>query len=169
MPADVLIVNLVVLGVVLSADLGTRTITRLRIMRPLIVAAVAVVIFVRNPQTSGTGLTLELVGLVSGLILGAIGVRLLMVINTEERTTVAGAPYAAFWIVVIGARLLFTYGAEHWYTEPLGRWLITNHVTVDGLTDALVLFAIGMVLARALRFARALSVAPGPQAAQPAL
>jgi hypothetical protein len=34
--------------------------------------------------------------------------------------------------------------------------MATNRVTVDGLTDALVLFAIGMVLARVIRFARVL-------------
>ena len=172
MPTDVLIVNLAVLGVVLSADLGTREITWRRVLRPIIVSAVAVAIFVRSPQMSGDGLALELGGLASGVILGAIGARLLMVFRVDPRTgeptTIAGAGYAAFWIVVIGARLLFTYGAEHWYTETLGRWLITNHVTVDGLTDALVLFAIGMVLARAFRFARALSVGTGPQP-QPAL
>ena len=58
---------------------------------------------------------------------------------------------------MIGARLLFTYGANHWYSHALGGWMTTNGVTVDGLTDALVLLAIGMVLARAVRFARVLS------------
>ncbi len=57
---------------------------------------------------------------------------------------------------MIGARLSFTYGAYHWYSNALGRWMATNQVTVNGLTDALILLAVGMVLSRAVRFARVL-------------
>jgi hypothetical protein len=66
----------------------------------------------------------------------------------------------AVWILVIGARLLFTYGANHWYSHAIGQWLATNRVTVDALTDALILLAIGLVLARAVRFAYVLRNAP---------
>jgi hypothetical protein len=160
----ILIVNLAVLAAVLWADLGTKEVTRRRVVRPVIVTAIAVAIFVKNPQTSGNGLALELAGLVGGLILGAIGVRLLMVIRTDPGSgkpiSIAGAGYAAFWIVVIGARLLFTYGANHWYSHALGQWLTANRVTVDALTDALILLAIGLVLARAIRFAHVLRDAP---------
>lgn len=77
-------------------------------------------------------------------------------IKLGKPITIAGAAYAAFWVVVIGARLLFTYGANHWYTQSLGHWLATNRITDAGLTDGLILFAIGMVLARVIRFARIL-------------
>ena len=97
------ILNLVVLGVVLWADLGTREITWRRVLRSVIVSAIAVAIFLRNPQTAGNGLALELIGLASGLILGAIGSRRLMVFKAdpraEEPISTAGAGYAAFWIV----------------------------------------------------------------------
>jgi hypothetical protein len=163
-PTGVLIVNLAVLAAVLWADLGTKEVTRRRVIRPVIVTAIAVAIFVKNPQTSGNGLALELAGLGGGLILGAVGARLLMVIRTDPRTgkpvSIAGAGYAAFWIVVIGARLLFTYGANHWYSHSLGQWLASNRITVDALTDGLILLAIGLVLARAVRFARVLRSTP---------
>ncbi len=110
--------------------------------RPVIVAIVAVAIFVKSPQTSGRGLALELVGLAVGLALGALGSLLLMTIRRDSTTnkliSIAGAGYAAFWIIVIGARLLFTYGANHWYNHALGSWLFTNRITVDGLTDGLI-------------------------------
>jgi hypothetical protein len=171
--ADVLIVNLAVLGAVLWADLGTKEITWRRVLRPLVVSAVAIAIFVKSPQTSGNGLGVELVGLVAGLTLGTVGSLLLMAIRrdpgTEKFVSQAGAGYAAFWIVVIGLRLLFTYGANHWYAHALGQWLFTNRITVAGLTDGLILLAIGMVLARVLRFARVLRAqtaeTPGMQTA----
>jgi hypothetical protein len=79
------------------------------------VSAIAVVVFVKSPQTSGNGLALELVGLVSGLILGAIGANLLMDIRKDPRTG----------------------------------------------NDALILFAVGLVLARVVRFARVLGPGEG--------
>jgi len=122
--------NLAVLGAVLWADLGTKEITWRRVLRPVLVAAIAIAIFVKSPQTAGNGLTLELVGLVAGLALGAVGSLLLMVIRrdpgTKKLVSEAGAACAAFWIVVIGLRLLFTYGANHWYNHALGKWLFTN-------------------------------------------
>jgi hypothetical protein len=158
MSASIWIVNLAVLLAVLAADLGTREITRRRIVRPLIVSAVAIGLFVKSPQTSGTGLALELAGLGVGLGLGAFASRRLMTIREDDTTgtatSIAGAGYGVFWVIVIGARLLFTYGAEHWYTTALGQWLAAHQVTVAGLTDTLILLAIGMVLARVLRFAR---------------
>ncbi|MBV8712738.1 MAG: hypothetical protein JOY56_13215 [Solirubrobacterales bacterium] len=56
---------------------------------------------------------------------------------------------------MIGARLLFTYGANHWCSHALGQWLTSNQVTIAGLTDALIQVAIGMVLTRVARYARA--------------
>jgi hypothetical protein len=160
MSASILIVNLAVLTAVLAADLGTREITWRRVVRPLIVAAIAIAFFVKSPQTGGRGLAIEIAGLGVGLALGTIGSLRLMAIRHDDNAgrliSIAGVGYAAFWIVVIGARLIFTYGANHWYTQPLGHWLATNHITVSGLTDALILLAIGMVLARVVRFERVL-------------
>jgi hypothetical protein len=171
MSTAIWLVNLAVLIAVLGADLGTRQITRRRILRPLIVSAVAVAGFVKSPQSSGTGLALELAGLSVGLALGALGSHRLMTVRRDESAgtaaSIAGAGYAALWTGVIGARLVFSYGADHWYSAALGRWLAAHQVTVAGLTDALVLLAIGMVLARVMRFARVLGSVgrPDPHAA----
>ena len=35
-------------------------------------------------------------------------------------------PYAIFWVVVIGARAAFSYGAGHWFQGPLVSWAIAN-------------------------------------------
>ena len=72
---------------------------------------------------------------------------------TQQSMSVAGAAYGAFWAVVIGARLLFTYGANHWYHSQLGHWLVTNGITVDALTDALIFMAVAMAVTRTIRLA----------------
>ncbi len=72
---------------------------------------------------------------------------------SQQAVSTAGTAYAAFWTFVIGARLLFTYGANHWYTTQLGHWLFTNGITTDALTDALIFMALAMTCARTLRLA----------------
>jgi hypothetical protein len=72
---------------------------------------------------------------------------------SRRSMSVAGPAYGAFWTLVIGARLLFTYGANHWYHSQLGHWLITNGITVDALTDALIFMAVAMAVTRTIRLA----------------
>lgn len=157
MPAGVLIVNLAVLVAVLWADLGTRAITWSRALWPAVIAAIVIGIFFKSPQTAGRGLDLELGGLAVGLLLGVLAALRLMVIRvdpaTDEPVTEAGPGYAGFWITVIALRIVYTYGAHHWYAHPLGTWKLKNGITTNGITDALILLAIGLVLARVLRLA----------------
>ena len=68
-------------------------------------------------------------------------------------SSTAGAAYGAFWTVIIGARLLFTYGANHWYHAQIQHWMVTNGITVDALTDALIFMAVAMAVTRTLRLA----------------
>ena len=70
MPADVWIINLVVLAAVLEADLGHRRITFFRLIRPVLLAAGVVALFYKKIGTSGNGLTFELVLIVVGIALG---------------------------------------------------------------------------------------------------
>ena len=151
MDASVWIVNIVVLASVLGTDLGRRTVGTARLLRPAIAAAVIVPLYVKHPATSGSGLVLELAAAALGLLLGLGAVALLKVQHDPKDGTVytrAGAPYAVLWTSVIGARLLFVYGSNHWFTEQLGRWMVQNQVSVEALTDALVVMAIAMLLGR---------------------
>ncbi|NUR25410.1 MAG: hypothetical protein HOV83_06095 [Catenulispora sp.] len=151
MDISIWLVNGIVLASVLGTDLGRREVTRARLLRPAIVAAVIVPLYVKHPATSGTGLALELGGAALGLVLGLAAAALLKVRReegTEKVHTHAGAAYAALWSGVIGARVAFSYGAQHWFTEGLGRWMYAHQVSVDALTDALVVMAIAMLLGR---------------------
>ncbi|HEY2673438.1 MAG TPA: hypothetical protein VGJ07_24130 [Rugosimonospora sp.] len=168
---EAMIVNGVVLATVLASDLGpARKIGRMRILRPLIAAAVIIPLFVARPATNGTGLAVEIAGVVAGL-LGGLAAAALMHVHRDPTTGVpasrAGTGYAALWVAVIGARAAFSYGSVHWFSRQLVSWAIAHQVTVAAVTDGLIFMALVMVIARSLalgvRAARLPSPAPTPQ------
>jgi membrane protease YdiL (CAAX protease family) len=167
------IVNGVVLATVLASDLGpARTIGPMRMLRPVIAAAVIIPLFVSRPVTHGTGLAVEIAGAVAGLLAGLAAAALMTVYRnpqTGKPVSRAGWPYAIFWTVIVAARTAFSYGSVHWFNAPLVSWGIANHVTVAALTDALIFMAIMMVLVRTAGLrARASRVAAPALAAQSA-
>lgn len=149
---DAEIVNLVVLAAVLEADLGShRKIGGLRLLRPILLAVIIVPIFLDKITTHGGGLGVELAGVAAGLAGGLIALALMKVYRsskTGEPVSSAKWGYAVLWTAVIGARALFSYGAEHWFTHQLGSWLAANSIPSTAITNGLIFMAVAMVIVR---------------------
>jgi len=157
MPANVWILNLVVLGVVLEADLGRRKIGRFRVARPLLTALAICPLFLDSVPTGSHDVALQAAGIAAGVLLGLAAHLFISVgygpvksrAGTRDRAfSRAGLGYAAFWTVIYGGRLLFIYGTLHWFTVPLGQFFAAHQLTAAGLTDALIFMAVAMALAR---------------------
>lgn len=153
--------NIGLLVFILASNLGTRPVTRRRLVQPLVLVVVAAAVFLRDVPTLGNDGRLEVVGLVAGLLLGVLA-GLLVTVRERSGTVVmtAGAAYALLWIVVIVGRILFAYGADHWFTAWIRRFSVENRITgADAWTAAFILMALAMVVARVavtwLRAARA--------------
>jgi hypothetical protein len=167
------IVNGIVLATVLASDYGNaRKINAMRLLRPVI-AAVIIPLFVDRPVSSGTGLVVEIAGVAAG-VLGGLAAAALMHVYRSPQTgkpvSRAGAPYAALWVIVIGARAAFSYGLGHWFQRPVVIWAIANHVSAAAITDGLIFMALAMVLVRTLALgvrASRLPAAPGTAPALP--
>jgi hypothetical protein len=169
MPASVWVINLVVLGAVYEADLGHRKITLFRLIRPLLLAAGIVALYFKKVGTTGNGLVFELVLLVLGIGLGLAAASLFHVYRDKGSPwSQAGVAYAALWALVIGARLVFVEATYH--SHALDKWMATQRLTSDTITDALLAMAVAMVLARtaSLRYrARRMDPANAGRSAKP--
>jgi hypothetical protein len=157
MLTNALIVNGLVLFAVFESDLGpARKLSRFRLLRPLLMTASIVPMFLTAIATHGTGLALEIGGGVAGVLLGLTAASM-MTVRREPATgrlvTRAGAAYAALWIAVIAARSCFSIGAVHWFNHPLATWMTSHQVTGAAITDTLIIMAVGMTLARTLGLA----------------
>ena len=167
---EAMIVNGVVLATVLATDLGpARKISKIRLLRPVIAAAVIIPFFVDWPATHGTALAVEIAGVAAGLLCGLAASALMGVYRspaTGKPVSRAGLPYAIFWTAIIGARAAFSYGSVHWFTAPLVSWGIAHQVSVAALADGLIFMAIAMILVRTVALGVRASRLPGPRAAQ---
>jgi hypothetical protein len=158
------IINGAVLAATLHSDLGGhRKIGPMRLLRPLSIAAGIVPLFIDPIVTHGNGLAVELGGAAAGLLSGLIAVSLMHVYRspkTGKAVSSAKWGYAALWTLIIGARAAFSYGTSHWFPTQLTHWCITNQVTGNAITDALIFMAVTMMLTRTIGLAARAATLP---------
>jgi hypothetical protein len=163
-----MIVNGVVLATVLASDLGpARKVGRMRLLRPVIAAVVIIPLFISAPVWHGTGLAVEIAGIAAGVLGGLVAAALMRVYRSPATggvVSAAGWPYALFWVVIVGARAAFSYGAGHWFTASLVSWATANQVSEAAITDGLIFMAVVMIVIRTaglgVRAARLPAAAP---------
>ena len=162
---DAEIVNVLVLAAVLEADLGShRKIGWFRLLRPVLIAALIVPLFLERVTTHGGGLWVELAGAAAGVAGGLVALALIRVYRsgtTGKPVSAAGWGYALLWTAVIGARALFSYGAGHWFGTQLGSWLAASSIPSAAITDALIFMAVAMLLTRTAGLAIRARTVPG--------
>lgn len=163
---EAMIVNGVVLATVLASDLGpARKIGWMRLLRPVIAAAVIIPLFIDHPVTSGHGLAVEIAGTAAGLLAGLAAAALMRVYrspSTGKPVSSAGWGYGIFWTVIVGARAAFSYGSAHWFTGSLTSWAIANQVPQAAIVDGLIFMAIAMVIVRTAGLAARANRLPAP-------
>ena len=145
------LLNAGLLAFVLWANVGTRTVSRGRFTLPLLLVAVAAVVFLRDMPTAGNDVGLELAGVAAGVVMGLVAAALVRIDRDAGGRLVmrAGIAYAAVWIAVIGGRMLFAYGAEHWFGAAISRFSMAHQITgAEAWTAAFVLMALAMVTVR---------------------
>jgi hypothetical protein len=167
------IINAAVLTVTLHADLGPhKKIGAFRLLRPVLLAGAIVPLFISSPVTHGTGLAVELAGVAAGLLTGLLAITLMKVYRSPETgrpVSAAGWPYALLWIVIVGARAFFSYGASHLFSKQLTDWCIAHQVTSAAITDGLIFMAVAMVITRTGGLAARAATLRGQRGAQPVI
>jgi hypothetical protein len=68
--------------------------------------------------------------------------------KTGQPVSSAKWGYALLWAAVIGARAIFSYGADHWCNSQLGGWLAANRIPSAAITDGLIFMALTMIIIR---------------------
>ena len=159
------IINAAVLAVTLHGDLGShRKIGPIRLLRPAVLAAAIVPLFIDPVVTHGAGLAVELAGVAAGMLGGLAAIALTKVYRsprTGKPVSHATWPYALLWTLVVGARAAFSYGATHWFPAQITAWGVAHQVTGNAITDGLIFMAVAMLLVRTVGLAARAAALPG--------
>jgi hypothetical protein len=145
------LLSLGILAFVLKTGLGTRELSRRRFTLPLAIVAVAGVLYLRAIPAAAADITLITVPGAAGVLFGLAAGALMKVGKTGDGSlvTVAGTAYAAVWIAAIGSRLLFAYGASHWFAPQVASFSRSAGIDSSAAyTAAFVIMALAMVLTR---------------------
>ena len=139
---------------------------------PVLAVGAAAVFFLHSVPGGGSDIALELLGVLAGAAMGAVGGLATRLRRGADGRPLgrAGALAAGMWVAGVGGRMAFVFAATHGAGPAIGRFSITHHITGQGAwVAALVMMALADVLTRlAVVYLRGRRLAAGPVAA-PAL
>jgi hypothetical protein len=118
---------------------------------PVLAVAAAAVMFLHSVPAGGNDIALELLGVLAGAAMGAVGG-----LATRLRRGADGRPSgragwlaAGMWVAGTGARMAFAFAATHGAGPAIGRFSIAHHITGSAAwVAALVMMALADVLTR---------------------
>jgi hypothetical protein len=145
------VLNCALLGWVLLRNTGTRPVTRSTFTVPLLIVAVAAVVYLRNIPGVGHDHALELLGVLAGVVFGLAATASTRVTPSGSGGAVAraGVAFAAVWVVAIGGRIAFAELATHSWGPAVARFSVAHEITgADAWRAAFVLMALAMVVTR---------------------
>jgi len=145
------LLNIGLLVFVLGTNLGTRKVSRRRLLLPVALAALAGVLLLSDVPVLGNDVALDFIGAGTGIALGILAGLFMRVQRTAGGAVVstAGSAYAVLWILVIGGRVAFAEAADGWASGAIRDFSISNHITgADAWTAAFIIMALAMIAAR---------------------
>lgn len=138
---------------VLATQLGSRRLTIRRLLVPLALVGVAGYEYLQTIPTQGGDLDFIALATAAGAACGLLTAILVRVERDGAGgiITIAGLGYAAIWLAVLGGRLAFGYLAQNQWAGAVRQFSIDHAITgATAWTDAFILMAVGMVVARTL-------------------
>ena len=139
-------------AVILATQLGTRRPSLDRLLIPVLVVGGVGFKYLRNLPGGTTSHLLELGGLAVGILLGLAAIPLFRVSRdpaTGRLVTQCGVAYALLWLTALAMRLVFAYGAHHWFRSAIVSFSTAHHVPRIAYAAAFVLMVLAMVVIRA--------------------
>ena len=137
---------------------------------PVLAVAAAAVMFLHSVPVGGSDIALELLGVMAGAAMGAIGGLATRLRRGADGRPLgrAGALAAGMWVAGVGARMAFAFAATHGAGPAIGRFSLAHHITGSGAwVAALVMMALADVLTRlAVVWLRGRRLAAAPAAAR---
>jgi hypothetical protein len=138
------------LVLVVLRQLHGRRLAGVTLYLPLALVAYAAVNYVHGIPTAGNDLSLVLLCLGAGIVLGVLCGLYTLVYPDAKGVAYARATgiAAVLWILGVSGRLAFAYYAEHGGGREIARFSASHALTAQAWPTALVLMALAEVAAR---------------------
>jgi hypothetical protein len=149
-PADYAIDWALILVVLIQ--LRERRLTTTSLIRPFVIAGIAIVIYLRGIPVGGNDLELMAAAAAAGLLIGAAsGQAVLMRAADGDILARSGWVSASFWILGMGSRFAFLIWITHGGTAATARFSAAHAITSkEAWTVALLAMAVAEVSGRSL-------------------